>query len=281
MRHPRHLTSEQVAALEYEVLSTELRVHLTRCLDSWVSRGSADVSTIQKNRFINMSRSLAGLPVYVLQADDWGSYESWDYAWHVGEFHLVFRRLSSAQLIEFLGDLIEFDVFTRKEINKLFEQDGASIRFAMEGPATVELVAEHEGAGAEEGDHPNVRTLVNRMSEAMRRKDFALVLHSSASVFETLAKQVVAIESVQNATLKGFFGRYREDSKLPQVFLDYVLSLYDARNVTHLAGHGGLDPIAVTEEAATIMTEMTKAFVRIEYKLNATLAPAPDSKASP
>jgi hypothetical protein len=53
----------------------------------------------------------------------------------------------------------------------------------------------------------------------------------------------------------------------------HILSLYDARNVTHLAGHGGLASITITEEQAVVMAEMAKAFVRIEYKLNAVLAP--------
>lgn len=52
--------------------------------------------------------------------------------------------------------------------------------------------------------NPNIVTLFQRMDDALKRKDYAGVLHSSASIFETLAKEGVGI-SVQNQTLKSFF----------------------------------------------------------------------------
>jgi len=115
--------------------------------------------------------------------------------------------------------------------------------------------------------HPNIVTLLQRMDDALKRKDYAGVLHSSASIFETLAKEVVGISSVQNQTLKSFFERYRKDSGLPNEVLNYILSVYDSRSSVPLAGHGHTAIPEISFETAIILSEMTKAFVSIEYKL--------------
>jgi hypothetical protein len=115
--------------------------------------------------------------------------------------------------------------------------------------------------------HPNIAVLMGRMNDAFARDDYAGVLHASASIFETMAKDVVGIPSVQNQTLKSFFDRYRKDSTLPSEILDYILAVYDARNATPLAGHGSTQIPNLSKEAAITLAEMTKAFVRIEYRL--------------
>jgi len=114
--------------------------------------------------------------------------------------------------------------------------------------------------------HPNIKTLIKRMDRALEDSDYSGVLHSSASIFETLAKDIVAIPGVQNQTLKSFFGRYRNDSVLSEELLDYILSIYDSRNTTPLAGHGSTIVPQITKEQAIVISEMTKAFVNIEYK---------------
>jgi hypothetical protein len=68
--------------------------------------------------------------------------------------------------------------------------------------------------------------------------------------------------------LKSFFDRYRKDSNLPKEILDYILGLYDLRNTTPLAGHGSTQTPAINREAAISLAEMTKAFVKIEYRLH-------------
>src|SRR5205807_7428142 len=86
--------------------------------------------------------------------------------------------------------------------------------------------------------HPNIRLLLDRMNDALRREDHPGVLHASASIFETLAKDIVGISTIQNQPLKGFFERYRKNSALPDKILDYILAIYESRNITPLAGHG-------------------------------------------
>jgi hypothetical protein len=115
--------------------------------------------------------------------------------------------------------------------------------------------------------HPNIRILIERMDDALKRDDYPGVLHAGASIFETLAKDVIGIPSVEDQTLKGFFERYRKDSILPDEILNYILDIYESRNTTPLAGHGSTKTPSISREAAISLSEMSRAFVRIEYKL--------------
>jgi hypothetical protein len=124
-----------------------------------------------------------------------------------------------------------------------------------------------ESAPISSNQHLNISKLVDRMDSALSRDDYAEVLHTSASIFETLAKDVVSAPSVQNQTLKKFFDKYRKNSALPKEILDYILTIYESRNTTPLAGHGSTKTPNITKNQAIFLAEMTKAFVNIEYKL--------------
>jgi hypothetical protein len=115
--------------------------------------------------------------------------------------------------------------------------------------------------------HSNILILIERMDDALKRDDYPGVLHACANIFETLAKDIVGIPSVQDQTLKSFFERYRKNSTLPDEILDYILSIYDLRSTTPLAGHGSTRIPSISREQAVSLSEMTKAFVNIEYKL--------------
>ncbi|MEW6030165.1 MAG: hypothetical protein AB1554_11885 [Chloroflexota bacterium] len=114
--------------------------------------------------------------------------------------------------------------------------------------------------------HPNIKTLIERMESALQREDFSEVLHASASIFETLAKDIVNIPTIQNQTLKSFFDRFRQDSTLPKEILNYILDVYEMRNKTPLAGHGSTQASNLSRESAIVLCELTKAFVNIEYR---------------
>lgn len=122
------------------------------------------------------------------------------------------------------------------------------------------------------GQHPNIKTLLERMRAAWERADYTQVLHTSASIFETLAKDIVASESVLDQTLGSFFDKYRKNSQLPTPILDYVQDIYRARGTTPLAGHGSTQAPDITREEAAVLAAMTRAFVEIEYQLRETPA---------
>lgn len=71
-----------------------------------------------------------------------------------------------------------------------------------------------------EGIHPNIKVLLKRMDLGMAIEDYYSVLHSSASIFETLAKDIINSPNVENQTLASFFESYRKESKLPNELVD-------------------------------------------------------------
>ena len=92
-------------------------------------------------------------------------------------------------------------------------------------------------------------------------------LHASASIFETLAKDVMNTSAVDSQPLGAFFEGYRKKSLLPDPVLDYMLEIYKARNTQPMAGHGSLNPPTVDAAQATVLCELTKSIVRIERSL--------------
>lgn len=271
MKFAIYLTEEQSEQLKYEVLSKDFYIYLTRYLMDWCeTTDDATVLIMRKNRLINLSRTISGGKIYTLTSDDWGNFESVEYAWHDSHFMLIFRELSTIQFIEFACDLINYDYLKVDFLNVALKKEGASFSFSKPRGGKIEVhvtsIEEIEQANVSD-EHVNIRTLVARMDTSYDSNDYANVLHSSASIFETMAKEIIGIATIQDKTLKSFFDRYRADSKLPSEILDYILATYDARNTTALAGHGSLKVPTISKEQAIILIEMTKAFVRIEYRI--------------
>ena len=167
---------------------------------------------------------------------------------------------------------MEWGWLTPENVNKCLEEEMASFRFTgsrEERNIGVEVfsIEKLEKEATVPGEHPNVRLLVARMEEALKREDYSAVLHSSASVFETLAKDIVGIPEVQDQTLGSFFDRYKKYSQLPESILSKIRAVYSERNKTPLAGHGSTQSPSLTKEEAVTLSEVTKAYVRIEYIL--------------
>jgi len=270
MKYPKYLTKEQVKQLEFEVLSKDFLIYLTRTLLDWTE----DVEYVEnviarKNRIINLSRTISGDKIYVLESDDMGAYEQAEYDWHDGNFLLVFRRLDTIEFIEFACELIRAGYIKVNLLNEALKKERASFKFHRNGERIeIEVYRLDEIDEADiSGEHPNIRLLVSRMENSLETEDYSGVLHSSASIFETMAKNVVGIPTVQDKTLKSFFERYKLDSNLPESVLDFILDTYDKRNITPLAGHGSLNEPDMNKEQAVILSEMTKTIVRIEAKL--------------
>ncbi len=271
MIYTKYLASDDVKALELEIVSQDLKIFLTRELQSKIESGEfPEHNIISQNIFINKSRSLAGLPVYVLEGDLDGYFHPAENAWHNGEFQLVFRRLTTILFIEFIGDLIKNGYFEKNEINDYLERDNVSFRFKTneDGELAVEVFPLDKVESESPPEHPNIRVVASRMDDALKRDDYAGVLHASAVIFETMAKDIVGISTVQNKTLKSFFDRYRKDSLVPGEILDFILNVYDSRSTEPLAGHGSTKEPEISKETAIVLSEMTKAFVRIEYTLH-------------
>jgi putative lipoic acid-binding regulatory protein len=261
--------------LEFEVISDHSRLKLTRLLRHATRAQSSVVKIVLQNNAINIARNVLGLPIYELEAEDGDYYYPSEYGWHNAEIELAMRRPDTADLVETLADLIQEGVFDTDSVNKILEGDNASFSFSSAGnlddmdvSVTIMSIEEIEELHHVDDDHPNIRLLISRMNSALDSGDNSGVLHASACVFETLAKDIISVESIQNQTLASFFDRYRNESELPNEILDYILTIYKRRNIEPLAGHGSTQTTSIGNKDAVILAEMTRAFVRIERQLS-------------
>lgn len=268
MLHPIYVNHEQINELELEVISTGLRVYLTRLIDKDLN-GAGERALSIMNLVVNMSRSINELPIYVLEGDENGMYQAVDYDWNRGEFLLALRRSSTVQFVELVCDLINKELLGLEVVNIALEQEKSSIQLHYtNNKIAVQIFGIDElEEGNQDESHPNVRVLIARMRSCLDNSDYTGVLHASANIFETLAKDIVAVETIQNQTLGGFFEKYKKESKLPEEIVDKILEVYKQRNTEPLAGHGSTVAPSFSQEEATILAELTVAFVRIEYRL--------------
>lgn len=270
MEFPLILDKAQAAELEYEFLPMGIKLKLTRMLRRGLSEDEDPI--FRQNRIINQARTISGLPVYVLRADDWGMYLQQERGWHSGEFEACIRRLDAIEFLEFLAELVEHGEVKLEEANELLNEANSSVLLeqTMSWSSRVSISISPlapNGLTPGEGEIANIRTLVARMERDLDAKDYSAVVHCSASIFETLAKDVVPVVTVNTQTLASFFDRYRKDSYLPEPVLDYILAIYNSRNTEPLAGHGQLETPSVTKEEAVILAHMTMAFLQIERDL--------------
>ncbi|MCK0746823.1 hypothetical protein [Chromohalobacter nigrandesensis] len=268
MKHPIFLSSSDIINLEYEVVSQDLRVYLTRLIDR--NDEFRRFGMINRNAIINRSRSLAGLPVYVLEGDE---YEPCEYAWHNGEFELALRRNDTAHFAELLCEIVDRGWLSEDEVNAAFIRENSSLRIDESSGEVVVRVLSLEDIvddSPDEDEHLNIRVLVDRMQSSLNSGDYSSVLHSSASVFETLAKDIIGAPTIQDKSLGGFLEMYKKRTNLPPDMQEKIIEVYNSRNSLPLAGHGSTSSPSFSEEEAIILCELTKAFVKIEYGIERT-----------
>lgn len=263
---------------ELEVVSSEARLRLTRILRTRTrAPGDPQIRLIRQNAVVNLANSAMDRPVYVLELGDW-DYEPAEYAWHQGELELVMRRPNTVQLVDILADLIAAGTLMSDEVNGILESDRCGIRFKEndDGDATAELTSIPDlGVDAPPDENTNIRRLFDRMDRATQDRDWSLVLHTAASIFETLAKLVVPNPNVQNQSLGGWFALYRNHSALAAPLLDVIEAIFQRRNIEPLAGHGSTRDPAITEEEAIQVNQLTRTLVRLERELANTTATPP------
>ena len=284
----RGLTPKDKRALEFEVVPREARRALTRLIRHVCTSDEPSIGLIRLNNFINIANQVLDEPRYTLVGDDWGDFQPAEYAWHNGRREVIMQIPSTVQLVEILADYLQSDMLRPRDVNEILRENNSGFAFhdrALvhdEFDIVVDITPVDAIADADmTGDHPNMRKLVARMESALAESDAPAVLHSSASIFETLAKDVVASPTVQDQTLASFFERYRKDSQLPDAILDYILQIYRDRNTEPLAGHGSTQPPSITLEQGVVLAELTKAIIRIERTLQQQALPKAQSSRMP
>lgn len=268
------MSARQRQQLELEVVSSEARLMLTRLLRNKVKSTSSEeghkIELIWKNQVVNLTSTILGRPIYTLELSDW-DYDNAEYAWHNGEFELAMRRPNTPQLFEALIDLVNEGFLSITDVNQILEFDKCGARLDQENDKIVvrliDLV-DLPDETSEKDTHVNIRLLIERMDRALQDKDWPLVLHSGASVFESLAKQTVPNQNIQNQSFGGWFSLYRNHSKLAAPLLDAIKEIFDRRNIEPLAGHGSISNPSITQEEAIQVRVLTIALVRLERTLS-------------
>ncbi len=264
------LDKQQRKLLEFEVVPKRARLLLTRLLRHAVDHRELSGHIARMNNVVNICRNVLGLPINIIELTENEEYEFADGGWLKSELEVAMRRPDTDELIETLGDLIQEGWLETDSVNEILGSNGCAVSFDRDSSdeVEVEITPVEEIEADNEEEIPNIRLLIRRMDTSLEAADYAAVLHASASVFETLAKDIVALSTIQDKTLASFFDRYRKDSKLPEPVLDYILETYRRRNSEPLAGHGQLKEPTIKREEAVVLTELTKAFVRIERQLS-------------
>ena len=154
-------------------------------------------------------------------------------------------------------------------VNNILTEDGCSFVFGQsDDDVTVEIAKLSDiPEQTLSNDHPNIRKLAQRMDREVKDKDPSAVLHTAASIIETLAKDILADSKIENQSLGAFFEAYRKASQLPSPILDYMIDIFRSRNTTPLAGHGSTTPPRIKMKQMVPVAELTKAFVRMERSL--------------
>jgi hypothetical protein len=271
------LPKDTRAALEREVVPSGARLELTRIIRDkcLVSDGDDDggITLLRENEFINIANQVMGKPIYVLEGGGWGDYHPAEHAWHHGQRELIMRLPETTELAEILADYLQRRMMSIATVNRILRDYNCGFSYQNIGQADefkMGIVVTSEDAIPEPDlskEHPNIRKLVHRMEMALRGKDYAAVLHASASVFETLAKDLINRPTVNNQTLGAIFEAFRKASKLPPAILDYIHQIYNDRNTTPLAGHGSLSTPNLDAATAVTLCEFTKFAVRTERSL--------------
>lgn len=269
------LSQAEKRQLELEVVPAETRLKLTRLIRERCNSRESAIQLVWTARFINMANHVMNRQIYELESDDWGEdYPHAAYAIIESERELIMRRPTTVELAEILADYLQEEMLEIKAVNDLLRDANCGFVFRKHEAGedrisiSVKIMSVSEIADADlSREHPNIRVLVHRMDRALTDADYPAVLHSAASVFETLAKDVISNPKIQDKTLASFFDAYRKESKLPDALLDYVQQVYRDRNTKPLAGHGSVRPPRISQREAVVLAELTKAIVRSERRL--------------
>ncbi|MNB93517.1 hypothetical protein D3C75_406510 [compost metagenome] len=117
-------------------------------------------------------------------------------------------------------------------------------------------------------NYNNYIVLLSRMETLLQHNDFSGVLHTSASIIETIAKDVLKSNSnIRNKSLGSFIDSYKKKSNLSAELFDVVKKIYERRNIEPLSGHGSIETSNISKEEALIVYEVTKMIINIEFNI--------------
>lgn len=265
-----YLSKDDAISLEYEWIPLSAKVQLTRLLyRHYLPHAESHPRIHYLNRIVNQANNLTGRKIFLLDADQVGDYFSADIARQESEFMICIRRLNPIQFIEFLATVVELGYIKVDDANAILKEANSSVTIKLDdsGRVSTSTISTAGQFTLDNDASPNLRTLVSRMDRYLNDEDYAGVLSNSAMAIELISKEIYGSSKIYNQSFGSYFEGYKNKTTLPEPVIDWMLQIYKRRNTEPLAAHGSPLPPSITCEEASLIAEMTKAFIRYESRM--------------
>lgn len=265
-----YLSKDDAISLEYEWIPLSAKVQLIRLLDRHCPTHTNSHTRIHYlNRIVNLANNLTERTIFVLDTDQFGDYFPVDIARQESEFMICVRRLNSWQFIEFLATVVELGYIKVNDANAILKEVNSSVTIKLDDSdrASTSTTSTAGQFTLDNDASPNLRTLVSRMDRCLNDDDYAATLSNSAMAIELISKEIYGSPKIYNESFGSYFEGYKNKTTLPEPVIDWMLQIYKRRNTESLAAHGSPLPPLITCEEASLIAEMTKAFIRYESRM--------------
>lgn len=265
-----YLSKDDAISLKYEWIPLSAKVQLIRLLDRhYPPRINPHTRIHYLNRIVNLANNLSERKLFVLDTDQFGDYFPEDVARQESEFMICIRRLNPIQFIEFLATVVEFEYIDINDANFILKEVNSSVAIELDttGRPSISILPMADKSAFDNDASPNLRTLLSRMDSCLNDEYYAAVLSNSAMAIELISKEIYGSSKIYNQSFGSYFEGYKNNTTLPEPVIDWMLQIYKRRNTEPLAAHGSPLPPSITCEEASLIAEMTKAFIRYESRM--------------
>ena len=265
-----YLSKDDAISLEYEWIPLSAKAHLIRLLDRYCPPHVNPRTRIPYlQRIVNLANNLSERKFFDLDTDQFDDYFPEDVARLETEFMICIRRLNPIQFIEFLGSVVEYEYIDINDANIILKEINSSVAIELDttGHLSISILPMADKSALDNDASPNLRTILRRMDSYLNDEDYAAVLLNSAMAIEFISKQIYGSSKIYNQSFGSYFEGYKNKTTLPEPIIDWMLQIYKRRNTEPLASHGSPLPPSITCEEASLIAEMTKAFIRYEFRM--------------
>jgi hypothetical protein len=265
-----YLSKDDAISLEYEWIPLSAKAHLIRLLDRYCPPHVNPRTRIPYlQRIVNLANNLSERKFFDLDTDQFDDYFPEDVARLETEFMICIRRLNPIQFIEFLGTVVEYEYIDINDANIILKEINSSVAIELDttGHLSISILPMADKSALDNDASPNLRTILRRMDSYLNDEDYAAVLLNSAMAIEFISKQIYGSSKIYNQSFGSYFEGYKNKTTLPEPIIDWMLQIYKRRNTEPLASHGSPLPPSITCEEASLIAEMTKAFIRYEFRM--------------
>ena len=259
-----NLTKEQIKELEFEEIPKQAKTDLTRLV-----RQTINDNYFLGLRYVNMKETILGKRITEPVFDDYVESLTESLTLYViSSIENIFNNLELYEIVELLFDYIQADLININSVNNIFKEYEVPVLFEQDWRNHLSIKTENlKDIPILENEHPNVKKLISRMDSSFANDDYTGVLHASASVYETLVKDISGEPKFQKMSLGQILNDSQFSLNIPEQIIDYIREIFKKRNTVPTAGHGGTSIPTITKEEAIVIREFTKTIVRVLRKI--------------